>query len=394
MADYYNPFSEVFQADPWPVYRRMRADDPAYYIEELDAWALSRFEDVWQASMDRTAYTATQGTSTDALLRDGPPPPAAFLFMDPPTHRQHRDLISAPYQKDAAALREDNIRALTRELLAPMLAGGELDVYALSSRVALYTIADFIGLERADIEHIRALIDTFYRREPGISGTTPKGEQASIEARAYILELIQRYRRDPPPAASHIHAWLNAAVNGTAMSDEDIYFSIFAFVITGSDTLPLTTAGTIYYLSENPAQLAEVRADHALIPHAFAETTRYDQATNVLGRTLVHDIELHGKTLRKGCPVLFLYASANRDEREFENPDEYHIARRPRRTLSFGAGQHVCLGQHLARLEGRIILEELLAAIPEFEVDRSRSRRVFGEFLQGYCQVPIHFRPR
>lgn len=394
MANDYNPFSEAFQADPWPVYRRMRAEDPAYYIEELDAWALSRFDDVWQASMERSAYTATRGTSTDALLRDGPAPPATFLFMDPPLHRQHRDLISGPYQKDAAALREDTIRALTRELLAPALQQGELDVYALSSRVALYTIADFIGLERADIEHIRALIDVFYRREPGIAGTTPNGLQAFAEARSYILQLIGRYRRNPAPASSHIHTWLNAAVNGATMSDEDIYFSIFAFVITGSDTLPLTTAGTIYYLSQHPEQLAEVRADPALIPFAFAETTRYDQATNVLGRTLLHDIELHGKTLRKGCPVLFLYASANRDEREFEAPDEYRIARRPRRTLSFGAGLHVCLGQHLARLEGKIILEELLAAIPAFEVDSARCRRVFGEFLQGYCQVPISFKPK
>ena len=393
MANPYNPFSETLRADPWPLYRQLRNEMPACYIEELDAWALSRFEDVWQASMDRDSYTATRGTSMDALLGKGAPPPSIFLFMDPPAHRLHRDLIGAHYLKDAVALREQNIRALTRELLQPHLARGEVEVYALSSKVALYTIADFIGLRRADIEHIRALIDIFYTREAGINGTTPRGMRGFTEAREFILELIAQFRRNPPPEGSHIHTWLNAAINGTAMTDEEIYFSIFAFTITGSDTLPLTTAGTIYYLDENPDQLAQVRADQALIPHAFTETTRFDQATNILGRVLVRDLELHGQTLRKGQPVLFLYASANRDEREFADPDRYDISRRPRRTLSFGAGLHVCLGQHLARLEGKIILEELFAALPDFAVDRQRSKRVFGEFLQGYCHVPLTFKP-
>jgi cytochrome P450 len=394
MPNYYNPYSESFRADPWPIYKKMRDEAPVYYIEELDAWALSRFEDVWQASMDRTSYTATRGTSPDALLHDGPPPPSVFLFMDAPQHRLHRDLISSAYLRESVALREASIRALTRELLQQQMHREQVEVHSLASQVAKYTIADFIGLRREEIDHIRMLIDVFYHREPGIAGTTPQGFQAFNEAREFILDLIAKYRRDAPASTSHIHTWLNAATNNTAMSDEEIYFCIFALSITGSDTVPLTTAGTVYYLAQHPEQLAAVRADPALIPQAFAETTRYDQATNILGRTLLCDIELNGQTLRKGRPVLFLYASANRDDREFELPDTYIIARRPRRTLSFGAGMHVCLGQHLARLEGKIILEELITTLPDFTVDTASSKRLFGEFLQGYCHVPIEFKPR
>ena len=394
MPDYYNPYSETFRADPWPVYKRMRDEAPVYYIEELDAWALSRFEDVWQASMDRTSYTATRGTSPDALLHDGPPPPAVFLFMDAPQHRLHRDLISSPYMRDSVALREPSIRQLTRELLQQQMQREHIEVHSLASQVAKYTIAELIGLKREEIDRIRALIDIFYQREPGIAGTTPRGFAAFAEARVFILDLIRRYRSDAAAASGHIHTWLNAAINDARMSDEEIYFSIFALSITGSDTVPLTTAGTIYYLARHPDQLAAVRADPALIPQAFAETTRYDQATNILGRTLLCDIELHGHTLRKDRPVLFLYASANRDDREFERPDTYNITRRPRRTLSFGAGMHVCLGQHLARLEGRIILEELITTLPDFGVDTANCKRLYGEFLQGYCHVPIEFRPR
>lgn len=390
----YNPYSETVQADPWPVYRRMRDEAPAYFIEELNAWALSRFEDVWQASMNRDAYTATRGTSPGALLKERGAQPSVFLFMDPPEHRSHRDLISAPYQREAVALLDNKIRTRTRQLLEPALARGELDVHALATQVALRTTADFIGLPLADIEHIRALIDIFYHREPGFVGTTPAGMQAFADARAYIMNLIRQFRAEPPAPSTHIRSWLDAAIDDSPMSDENIYFSIFALTITGSDTLPLSTAGTIYYLSQHPEQLAAVRADPTLIAQAFAETTRYDQATNLLGRTLVRDVELHGQTLRKDQSVLFLFASANRDDREFEQPDRFDITRRPRRTLSFGAGLHACLGQHVARLEGRIILEEVFAAIPDFAVDARHCKRVFGEFLQGWCQVPMLFRPR
>lgn len=393
MPDYYHPYSETFLANPWPVYRRMRDESPAYFVEELNLWALSRFTDVWQASMDRAHFTASQGTSLDTLLFRTAPPPI-FLFMDPPEHAEHRNLVSSSYQKSALAALETTIRERTRAHIESCLPRGELDVHALATKIGLQTTADLLGLRHADLEHIRALLDIFFHREPGIRGTTPAGLQAVADIHTFVMNLIQEYRRHPPPAGTHVHTWLNAAVNGRPMTDEQTFMSIFALSITGSDTLALTCAGTFYYLSEHPQQLAMVRADPTLVPHAFNETARYDQPTNILGRRVTQDFELHGHTIRAGQNVMFLFASANRDEREFENPDTYQISRRPRRTLTFGAGFHACLGQHLARLEGRIIIEELLAALGEFEVDKSRCRRLFGEFLQGYCCVPLLFAPR
>ena len=393
MPNFYNPYDEAFRANPWPIYHRMRDEAPAYFVEELNTWALSRFEDVLYGGMDRLHYTASVGTTMDALFYGAPTPPM-FMWMDPPKHTHHRAVVNPLYQKDAVALLAEKIRSLTKRLLAPALQTGELEIHTLATQVGLYTIADYIGLQHTQIAHIGALIERFFHREPGVIGPTPEGFAAFGALREYILELLKALRVTPPPPDTHLHAWLTSEIDGHRMTDDEIFFSVFAMTVTGADTLALTCAGTVYYLNEHPDQYAEVRADHGLIPHAFAETGRFDQPTNVLGRRVVNDFELHGEKIRTGQNVLFLFASANRDDREFVDADQYQISRRPRRTMTFGAGIHACLGQHLARIEGKIILEEVFAAIPEYEVQKTRCKRAFSEFLQGYAHVPISFKPR
>ena len=316
----YSPFNESRRKDPWPTYKTMRESEPVCYIKELDAWALARFEDIWQVSLDKSRFTAAHGTSPEALLLDPNMPPKTFLFMDPPHHRRHRNVIGNRYTPAEVGTLESEIRAVTRQALQPHLATGSLNINALVSTVALHTIANYIGLEFNEITHIRRLIDSYYTREAGHKGTTSSGLRAFEEASVYIHQLIKKYRDQPPAEDSHIHAWLHSAIDDQAMTDDEIFFSIFALVITGSDTLPLTVAATLYYLSLNESDMQAVREDHALIPNAFAEAARIDQPTNILGRVLLEDVEMHGKTMKKGQPVLFLYASANRDEKEFDNP--------------------------------------------------------------------------
>ncbi|MFT5711125.1 MAG: cytochrome P450 [Halioglobus sp.] len=390
----YNPFDESLWKNPWPTYCAMRDQEPIYFIEELNAWALTRFEDVWQASLDKVHFTAVHGTSPEALLLEEALPPKIFLFMDPPHHRTHRNLIAKTYTPVNTATLEQHVRETTRHVIAPYLLKGEMDIYRLSSQVALHTIADLIGLNFEQASHIRKLIDTFNSREPGHTGTTDKGLQAFVELNSYIGKLITQFRETPPPEHTHIYHWLHATIDDQAMNEDELFFNIFALIIVGTDTLPLTVAATLYYLSLQPDAMNEVRTNPDLIPNAFAEAARVDQPTNILGRVVAEDFELHGKTLKKGQPVLFLYASANRDEREFEQPEQFQLHRQSKRNLSFGAGLHFCLGQHLARLEGRIILEEIFAALNEFEVDRAGSKRVFGEFLQGFSYLPISFAPQ
>ncbi len=148
------------------------------------------------------------------------------------------------------------------------------------------------------------------------------------------------------------------------MSDEQIMGNTSMLVITGADTVPYNIANMFYYLNKKPEQLQMMRNDYSLIPAAFEECVRFDHPTNILGRRLNKDIELHGKKMKKGDAVIYLYQSAGRDEREFERADQFDITRQvPKRSISFGHGPHKCLGQHLARLEGRVIIEEILNAI-------------------------------
>jgi cytochrome P450 len=132
-------------------------------------------------------------------------------------------------------------------------------------------------------------------------------------------------------------------------------------------------------------------ADPALIPGAYEETLRYDMPTQFLGRTLLGDGEQHGRTMKQGQPVLFLFPSANHDDREFEDPDRFDIDRRPERILSFGAGTHACLGLHVAKMEGRVCLEEILGTWPEYQVDLENAERLRTEFVQGFASMPILF---
>ena len=165
-------------------------------------------------------------------------------------------------------------------------------------------------------------------------------------------------------------------------------------IITGADTVPYNIANLFYYLNQDPNQLEILRNDFSLIPNAFDECVRFDHPTNILGRKLNKDIELHGKEMKKGDSVIYLYQSAGRDEREFDNPDKFDVTRPiPKRSVNFGHGPHKCLGQHLAKLEGRVIIEEILSAIPKFKLIDEEVKRTFGEFLQGYRHMPIEFDP-
>ena len=155
------------------------------------------------------------------------------------------------------------------------------------------------------------------------------------------------------------------------------------------ETLPKVLANGLVRLAEYPEQRARLARDPSLVPDAFDEICRYDMPTQLLGRTLRRDVRLHGQTLRAGQPVMFLYASANHDPREFTDPDRFDIGRKPPRILTFGAGAHQCLGRHVARMEGRICLEEILARFPHYEVDLERAVRLHTEFVQGFASLPV-----
>ena len=246
-----------------------------------------------------------------------------------------------------------------------------------------------IGLPVEDGLLLTKLVQRFFSHDPDAEGMTEEGLAALSELNAYCEDMVKARRRASSDTADGIDAVVRFEPGGSPLSDTDAASHVAMLVIGGSETFPKVFASGLLRLFEHPDQRARLVADPTGIDDAFNEILRYDMPTQFLGRTVVRDLTLHGQTLRAGQPVIFLYASANRDEREFDDPDVFDIARKPERILSFGAGNHACLGTHVARMEGRVCFETILERYPEYGLDLDRAVRLRTEFVQGFASLPV-----
>jgi cytochrome P450 len=390
----YDPFSDAVMDDPYPIYARLRDEAPAYHIARYDAWALSRFQDVWEAS-SHPAYSTASGTTPSQLLTKDQPVTPMLNLMDPPEHTVLRNAVRPHLAPRAIRTLEPMIRESVRGRLDEAPPTGRIDVVGdLSARLAVKVACTAIGIPLEDADLVASLVLRFFAREPGVDGITPDGLAAMGELMGYFVQLVDARRRAGDDRDDVVNLLRRIEIGGRPLADEEIASHISMFAIGGSDTFPKTFANAILRLGEHPDQRAACADDPSLIPEAFQEALRYDMPTQFLGRRLLEDVELHGEKLREGQAVLFLYPAANRDHREFERPDVFDIRRRAPRILSFGAGTHACIGLHVAKLEARICLEETLARVPDYEVDLAGAERLRTEFVQGFTSLPIVFAPR
>ena len=388
----YDPFSAQVMEDPLPIYKQLRDEAPAYRLERFDAWALSRFADIWDASSD-PRYSAARGTTSSQLLTKVQPVTPMLNVMDPPTHTQLRVAIRPRFARKSIRDLEPVIRQIVRDAMAKVRDRGHCDAMGdLASQLSVKVTCMAIGIPLADADHLNQLVWRFFDREEGVDGMTADGLAAATELTAYLMTLVDERRRKGDDADDVVNMLRSIEIDGQRLDDESIGSHLSMLVIGGSETFPKTFATTLQRLAEHPDQRARCAADPSLIPGAYEEALRYDMPTQCLGRTLLEDVEIHGQTMRQGDAVLFLYPSANRDEREFgDDPDRFDIDRRPARILTFGAGTHACLGFHVAKMEGKVCLEEVLAAWPEYEPDLEAAERLRTEFVQGYATFPIRF---
>ena len=394
MSVFYDPFAEEVLRDPHPVYARLRAEAPCYHLEKWDAWALSRFEDIWSASMDADNYSTARGTTAAHLLTRIQPVTPMLNLMDPPQHTKLRSQIRRYFMPARVNKLEPQIRRFVEEAFAPAFEAGHADLYNdVGQRISVQVACIANGFPLEDAEMLNELVKRFFGREEGVEGMTQDGLAAMMEMTSYFAELIKKRRANPEPDGSAIDTVLEIEIDGRRFTDEEAGSHLSMFLIGGAETFPKVLSSAIYLLHKHPDQRAACAKDPSLIPDAFQEVLRHDMPTQFLCRTLLHDVTLHGETMRAGRPVLFLYPSANRDEREFENPDAFDIRRRAPRILSFGHGIHACIGAHFARMEGRLCLEHLLAGAPEYEVVEDGLERIRTEFVQGWATMPVRFSP-
>lgn len=396
MADAYDPFDPDFQADPYPAYRRLRDDDPVHRHDDPPFWALSRFEDIWQATRDASTFSSAQGLTfyPDEIGTLGLAP--TIVMLDPPRHTVLRRLISHGFTPRRIAAMEDLIRKFVRERIALMerkAADGETpDLHRdFSSPLPTFALAHLLGVPEADRSRFDPWVTALTTlQDDGFdlaSLNAGGAAEAVAEMFAYFGDVIAARRADP--SDDLISALTAAEADGERLTDWDILGFCFVMVAGGNDTTGNLISHGVMLLDGDHVQRERLAADRELIPNALMEFLRLEGSVQALGRTTTRPVRLHGTEIPEGEKVMLLYGSANRDEREF-GPDAaaLDITREIPRHLGFASGVHFCIGSHLAKLQARVAFEELYNAHPHIGVDLENAKRIQSPFTRGWAQLP------
>jgi len=393
VADFYDPYMPEIMADPYPIYARMRRERPIYYVERFNAWALALFDDIWEASQDAEHYTTRFSTADLGFLEGREALMKTLNGMDPPEHTALRKRLFGYFSPRAARALEPRIREWTRECLDRHMEHGRIDaVSELAQQVAVRVACTVSGFPMEDADYLVDLVTRFFARETGTEGMSEKGMSAQLEAFQYLEGLARRRREKGESGEDALGVFLREVdENGELFTPDRVGNHLTLLLVGATETFPKVFATGLLRLWQHPDQRRELRDDPSLIPTALIEILRYDMPTQWLGRTVTREHEVQGHKFRPGQPVLFLYPSGNRDEREFDEPDRFDIHRNAPRILSFGTGIHRCLGSFMASMEGKVMLEEVLARMPDYEVLIDEAVKPPTEFVQGYSHLPIAF---
>jgi len=387
---HFDPFDPDIQDEPFEIHRRLRDEAPAYYSEELDCWFISRFQDIWDLESDPSNLSARRGPTTTHLLTQQTPVAENLTSYDGDEHTRIRKYFNPHFLPGAARRLEARARELSGQAVDRSLERGGADAVAdLGGWLSVRIACTILGIPLEDADQIMEWVNGYFDRQPGHRGTTDRGLQAAKQLGLHLFKLAAHARQHGAPEGSVLDKLLRVDLEGKRADDKAIAIHLNMMVIGGTETFPKIFSAALYRLAQHPEQRARCVADPSLIPWAFHETLRYDMPTHMLGRSVAREFELHGEKLRPGSGIMFLWGSANRDEREFERPERFDVDRRAPRILSFGAGQHQCLGAHIARMEGRVLLEELLRRTPEYRVDEAGCERLRSEFFRGFQRMPI-----
>jgi cytochrome P450 len=390
---YWDPYDVGITANPYPVYRRMREEAPLYYNEQHDFYALTRAEDVERGLLDPGTFISGRGGILE-LIRSGIElPPGVFIFEDPPGHTIHRRLMSRVFSPRSVAALEDKIRQFCAHCLDPLVGTDRFDIIAeLGAQVPMKTISMLLGIPESNQEAIRDHADENLRTEAGQPMKVSIDKMLTGEVFAEFINW-----RVEHPSDDLMTDLLQAEFtdeNGTLRRLDRGELLTYLEVISGAgnETTNRLIGWTAKVLAEHPDQRREITKDRSLIPNTIEEILRFEPPAHHMARYVNSDVEVLGETVPEGAVMIFLVGSANRDDRRFPDGDSFDIHRDPIKTLTFGQGIHLCLGAALARLEGRIVLDEFLTRFPEWDVDLSEADLSPTSTVRGWEQLPVVLR--
>ena len=388
---YFDPYDIEIDRDPYPLYRRLRDEAPLYRNERFDFYALSRFTDVEVAQKDWQTFSSAKGTVLELIKANFPTPSGMFIFEDPPLHDLHRGVISRVFTPKRVADLEDQVRRYCAQTLDHLEGADRFDfVTHLGGHMPMRTIGMLLGIPENDQEAIR---DTF-------NESFKEGEHGAAELdAAETMSLGDRFAEYIDWRVDHPSDDLMTALLQLQFVDEhgvernmtrDEILSVVGLLAAGGNETTTRLIGWMgKVLAEHPDQRREIAADRSLIPNAVEELLRYESPSPTQARFVTRDVEFYGETVPAGSSILFLTASANRDEREFPEPDRFDIHRPIKRHLAFGVGVHFCIGAALARLEGRVALDEVLNRWTDWEVDWANAKQSHSSTVRGWEFMPV-----
>jgi cytochrome P450 len=386
----FDPYDYHLHEDPYPYYRRLRDEAPVYRNDKLNFWAVSRHNDVLRGFRNSTALSNKHGVSLDPISRnDEAHRVMSFLALDDPAHLRLRTLVSKGFTPRRIRELEGRVTEIAVQHLDAALEHESFDyVDEFAGRLPMDVISELMGVPDEDRVRIRALADGVMHREDGVADVPAAAMQASAELLVYYADMVKQRRRQTSDDLTS--ALIEAEIDGDKLTDDEIMAFLFLMVVAGNETTTKLLANAAYWGFKHPEQLAPVFDNHDLIAPWVEETLRYDTSSQILARAVVEDLTLYDTIIPKGEVLLLLAGSANRDERVFENADEYRIGRDiGSKLVSFGSGAHFCLGAHLARMEARVALTELFKRIRGYEIDEANAVRVHSSSVRGFAHLPI-----
>jgi cytochrome P450 len=389
-AVYYDPYDIGIVGDPYPVYARLVEEAPLYYNERYDFWALSRHADVDSALSDWATFSNSRSDILELVQSKFGMPPGVMMFQDPPLHTMLRGLMARVFTPRRMAAIEDQIRAYCVRCLDPHVGSDGFDVIAeLAAMMPMRVIGMLLGIPESQQTGFRDANDANLRTKPGTPMKVANADRIA-DGRMYAEYVEWRANN---PSDDLMTALLNVEFDDEhgvtrKLTRREVLHYTQVVAGAGNETTGRLIGWLAKVLAEHPDQRREVERDRSLLIPAIDETLRFEPTGPHVARWLTRDFEAYGQTVPSGSPILLLFGAANRDRRRFANPDVFDI-HRTNSHLTFGKGMHYCLGANLARLEGRVALDELLNRWPEWGIDYETARLAPTSTVRGWEELRI-----
>lgn len=393
-AVHWDPYNPGYFQDPYPVFRRLREEAPLYYNEEHGFYAISRYAEVERCLRDKETFSSARGAILEIIKANVQLPEAVFIFQDPPVHTAYRSLLQRIITPKRMNSVEDQVRRFCAQTLDPLVGKERFDFIAdLGSQMPMRVISMLLGIPEKDQVAVRQSGDDRLRTEPGKPMAVSL--EVNFEGGAYDEYITWRMTHPSDDMMTELlHAEFKDPTGTVRKFTRDEILAIVNLVAgAGNETTNRLIGWAGKELAAHPDQRRALVENPKLIPQAIEELLRYQTPGPAIARYVLQDVELYGQTIKAGSIVMLMVGAANRDERRFKDGDTFNIHRESRPHLGFGHGIHVCIGAALARLEGRVALEEVLKRFPEWYVDEAHAELASTSTVRGWETLPVFVGP-